>query len=270
MAVPAKRLAKRPAGRASGTGLMRGLALALALGLFGLAAPAAAQGMLCPALPARAPLPREAQPEYLADPGWQGGVAAVSQQLAATDVGRARLVFLGDSITASWFPLIYQQFYGHRSPLNLGVGGDFTQGMLWRLEHGQWPVALRPQAVVLLIGTNNAQYSNRPADIALGIAEVIRFINRQSPQTRILLVGLLPRGADASDPVRRVTEQVNVLIARCADQRSVFYSDAGTMLVDGQGRLPEQLAFDRLHLTMVGYAVLAAAMEPQIRRLLGE
>jgi lysophospholipase L1-like esterase len=229
-----------------------------------------AQGaMACAALPPRNPMPREARPEFLEEQNWRNRVAELSR-IAPADFARAQIVFLGDSITQGWFPAIWQQFYAHRSPLNLGVGGDFTQGLLWRLSQGgQWPANLRPRVAVLLIGTNNALYAQQPEDTALGIAEIVRLIRQRSPGTKVLVVGLLPRGADASDPNRRQNQRVNEMIARCADGQSVFYTDPGTMLLDGQGRLSDQIAFDRLHLTYVGYAELAAGLEPTIRSLLG-
>ena len=240
----------------------------LSLGLAPGAAQAQGAGLACPSLPPRAAMPRAARPEYLEEPFWRARVAELSQA-TRTDLSWANVAFLGDSITQGWVPLLFDQFYGHRGGVNLGVGGDFTQGMLWRLqEGGQWPASLRPKVAVLLIGTNNALF-NPPEDTALGVAEVVRLIRRLSPATKVLLVGLLPRGPDASDPARRVNAQVNALVARCADNQAVFYTDPGSMMVDGQGRLSDQIAFDRLHLTMVGYAMLGAGLEPSIRYLLG-
>ncbi|MCQ4159163.1 GDSL-type esterase/lipase family protein [Roseomonas sp. GC11] len=246
-----------------------GLMALLSLGVALLAGGGAAWAQpACPTLPARSPMPREATPDYLAEPSWRGRVAELDRQIAATDMARVQTVFLGDSLVQGWFPAIFQQFYAHRAAANLGVGGDFTQGLLARLAQGHWPASLRPRLAVILIGTNNLQYGGAPADVALGIAEAVRFIRARSPQTRILLVGLLPRGDTAAEPLRRGIEQVNALIARCADQSHVFFSDAGTLLVDGQGRLSRDIAFDSLHLTMVGYALLSAGLEAQIRQIL--
>ena len=241
-----------------------------ALGLvLGLTAGSAVAAPGCPAIPRPANLPREAQAEAMEFPGWRGRVAEIDQYLARIDRSQAELVFLGDSLTQSWEPTMYAQFFGHRRAVNLGVFGDFTQGMLYRLRAGQWG-NLRPKLVVLLIGTNNSAAGSRPEDTALGVAEVIRFIHGQSPRTRILLVGTLPRGADRNDPVRAVNARLNALIARCADGRSTVYIEPGPLLVMPDGQLTEHVAFDRLHLTMVGYAILGAAIAPQINRMLAE
>ena len=239
------------------------------LGLLGaaLAWPAlAAPG--CPAIPARNPAPREARAENIDIADWRGRVAQLDQQLQRVNRNAANLVFLGDSLTQGWEPTMFAQFFGHRRTLNLGVSGDFTQGMLWRLQAGQWGT-MRPGLVVLMIGTNNAQAGGTAEDIALGIAEIIRFIHGRSPGTRILLLGLLPRGADASDPFRQVNQRVNQLIQRCADGRATIYLDVGGLMVSADGRLSEQIAFDRLHLTMVGYAILGAAIAPTVQAVLG-
>ncbi|MBP0494785.1 GDSL family lipase [Roseomonas sp. SG15] len=225
--------------------------------------------LACPSLPARLPMPREAKPEQLTDPYWRARTAELSR-VAGRGLGYAQTIFLGDSITQSWDPPIWETYFGSRGAVNFGVGGDFVQGLLWRLqEGGQWPATLRPRAAVLLIGTNNASYNSPPEDTALGIAEVIRVIRRRSPGTRILLLGLLPRGADASDPARQINQRVNALIAPCADNRSVFYADLGHVLVDQAGRALPGVFVDGLHLTPNGYARLVAVLEPQIANMVG-
>lgn len=240
--------------------------LALLAGL--VAGPALAQ-TACPSLPPRADLPADAVPATVPGPWWQPRVQELDRILASTDLSRVRLLFLGDSITQAWFPLIFQQFYGTRGALNMGVGTDMTQGLLWRLNRSPLGAALKPEVVVLLIGTNNA-HNPDAAQVALGVAENIRLIRQRSPRSRILLVGLLPRGATAQDPFRASITAINALIARCADNQHVFFADPGPMLLDGAGNLSDQIAYDRLHPTMVGYAILSAALEPQIRALLGK
>jgi lysophospholipase L1-like esterase len=213
-------------------------------------------------------MPAEAMPGTVPTPYWQPRVAELERIIASTDLSRVQLLFLGDSITQGWFPLIFQQFYGHRAALNLGVGTDATQGLLWRLARLPLGTTLRPKLVVMLIGTNNVPYS-RPEDVALGIAENIRLIRQKSPSSRILLVGILPRGGSVQDPARAALARVNALVSRCADNRSIFYTEPGPMFLDGAGRLSDQIAFDYLHPTMVGYAILSAGLEPQIHALLG-
>ena len=244
---------------------MRIFWLALAL----LLSPAAGRAAeLCAGLPTRQSAPREVRPEPQGDPGWQVRVAELERQALGPEAAAAQMLFLGDSLVQGWAPLIFEHFYGDRAALNYGVSGDTTQSLLWRLARLPLGGTLRPRLAVVLVGTNNTAAGSRPEDTALGIAEVVRTIRRRSPQTRVLLVGLLPRGGLPTEPMRVANERVNALVAGCADGQTVFYTAPGSMVVDRAGRLSDQVAYDYLHLTWLGYGILSAALEPQIRRLL--
>ena len=222
----------------------------------------------CPALPARQPMPQEARPQSLAVPELRERSAPLSAQLSGQDLGAHRIVFLGDSITQGWDLGLWSMFWGEWSPLNLGLWGDRTQDVLWRLDHGQWPPSLKPDLVVLLIGTNNADQGSRPEDTALGIAEIIRVLHTRSPDSKILLLGIPPRGEDATSPERLVNARVNELIRRCGDDRRVIYLDPGRAMVDAAGHLSTHVMADRLHPTSLGYAILGGAIDARIRQLM--
>lgn len=249
------------------------LALVLALGLaptlaLALARTAAAAPAACPALPPRAPMPIEATPGIVEIPEWRERVALQNRQLAERDLSAVRLVFIGDSITESWEPTMWRLFWGGLSPLNLGQSGDLTQGVLWRLNHGQWGADLKPEVAVVLIGTNNAGWNSRPEDTALGIAEILRFIRDRSPRTKVLLLGILPRGGDASAPERAINQRVNALIKRCADGENIVYLDPGSLMIDKDGRLSDTVMYDLLHPTMVGYAILGGRIADRIHQMM--
>jgi len=245
--------------------LLTSLAAALALAVSASCA-VAAPG--CSALPPRTPMPVEATPSAVDIPEWRERTALLSGQLAGKDLSAVRLVFIGDSITQGWEPTMWSLFWGGRSPLNLGLWGDLTQGVLWRLHNGQWSTSLKPELAVLLIGTNNAGWKSRPEDTALGVAEIIRFIQSRSPKTKVLVLGILPRGPDASAPERAINDRVNALIRQCADDQSVVYLDPGRIMIDSNGRLSDSVMFDLLHPTMVGYAILGARIEDKIRQMM--
>jgi lysophospholipase L1-like esterase len=214
-------------------------------------------------------MPYAATPAVLEYKAWAPLVAGLDAKLPSLELGTRRLVFVGDSITAGWDPAVFSQYYGTRAPLLLGIIGDATSGVLQRLP-GEWG-PLRPRLVVLLIGTNNTQWlPGSPADVALGIAEIVRLIHARSSGTRILILGILPRGATPAEPLRAVNSAVNALIAKCADGDTVFYADPGPALLDAAGGLSREVSFDTLHLTPLGYAKLAAAIEPQVKAIMGE
>lgn len=226
---------------------------------------AAAPAFACPALPPRTPMPPAAQAAPLDNPLWHDFVNQVDRAAAAVDRDRVQLVFLGDSITAAWDPAVFARLFGQWRTLNLGVPGDYTQGMLWRLDR-QW-AGLRPRVAVLLIGTNNAGVTP-PADTALGIAEVIRLIQARSPATRVLLLAILPHGERPEGPLRAINAQVNRLVAACADGRRVVFLDAGPALLAADGTLKPGAAPDGLHPSPEGYALLGTVIAPTVARMM--
>ncbi len=245
---------------------LRGLAWGLAWGLACL--PAWAAGT-CPAIPRRSPMPMEAVPTELPWSNWPEQVAAIHDHLPGLDLPTRRLVFVGDSITAGWDPGVFGQYYGHRAPLLLGVIGDGTQGVLQRLPAEWGP--MRPRLAILLIGTNNiGAGGSTPENVALGVAEIVRLIHTRSSGTRVLILGVLPRGADPSDPLRTANAKLNAIIAHCADGQTTFFLDIGSALLDPAGRLSNDVSFDFLHFTPAGYALIAAALEPEVKRIMGE
>ncbi len=132
-------------------------------------------------------------------PWWKERHEAILQQIKShTD---AKLLWIGDSITNNFdktklpdenFQPTWQEFYEPRKALNLGFSGDTTGNVLWRLQHGEID-GLHPKAVVLLIGTNNTGYAHESAaETEVGIDAVIVELEHRLPQSKILLLGLLP------------------------------------------------------------------------------
>jgi lysophospholipase L1-like esterase len=176
------------------------------------------------------------------------------------------VVFFGDSLTEGWDPRIWQQQLAPRGVLNAGVSGDRTDHLLWRLEHGSLG-GPPPKAVILLIGTNDLGSGRSPEATADGISTNLALLRGRLPDTRILLLGLLPREEDPNSALRRAVERVNAIIRSCADHEHVFYAEIGNVLLDDSGRLDPAISPDHLHLTGRGYALLTAQLGPALDRL---
>ncbi len=222
--------------------------------------------------PPPGPAPLETQPAQLLDPNWQARVSALDNVMARTDLTQVRTLFLGDSITEAWPPGIFDHFYGTRAALNLGVRGDATQGLLWRISRLPLGTQLHPKLVVLLIGTNNLWPNVSISNVVLGIETVVAELHRKLPNSKILLLNLLPRGAMPNDPARQQVLEVNKGLATCSQAAGagVTLVDPGPVLLDGHGVLTKDIVFDGLHPSWLGYAMLGAVLEPTIRRELGD
>lgn len=183
------------------------------------------------------------------------------------------LVFLGDSITQQWETAgaeVWQQYYGARDVANLGIGGDETEHVLWRLDHGNWP-GIHPKAVVLLIGTNNVGNTggaHTAPMIAAGIEDVVERIRTASPETHVLLLAVFPRDPGPS-PMREVIADINARVQRLADGEWVRYRDLGPLFLETDGVLLPTIMPDFLHLSGEGYRRWAEAIEPDLVEWLG-
>jgi len=190
------------------------------------------------------------------------------------------IVLLGDSITHFWggepsgehvggrrtAPEVWDRFFGTRRVVNLGYGWDRTENVLWRLRHGEFE-HVSPKVVVVMIGTNNIPL-NTPVEIAAGIAAICDEIHQRSPASRILLLGIFPRG-EKPDANRATIDAVNQRIARFDGRDgAVTYLDIGDRFLAADRSISKDLMYDFLHPTAKGYEVWATAMEPTLTRLL--
>jgi lysophospholipase L1-like esterase len=177
-----------------------------------------------------------------------------------------RVLFLGDSLTQQFDRDVWREQMTPRGVLNAGVGGDRTEHLLWRLEHGN--LAGPPPAVILLIGTNDLGHGRPPEIAAEGIRANLLYLRQHLPDARILLLGLWPRGPSPEAPLRRGTVAVNRMIASCGDGRAIVYAEIGGVLLDREGMLTPAVSPDLLHFDHEGYARLAPPLDGLIDRLL--
>jgi beta-glucosidase len=185
--------------------------------------------------------------------------------------GNVDLIFIGDSITQGWENAgksVWAEFYGHRNAVNLGIGGDRTQHVLWRLDHGNID-GISPKLAVLMIGTNNSG-SNTPEQIAEGVKAIVEKLRAKLPTTKVLVLAIFPRGQTKDDPRRKVNEAANALIQKLADNQWVFYLDIGPKFLAPDGTLSREVMPDLLHLNEQSYRIWAEAIEPMVKRLMGE
>jgi beta-glucosidase len=185
--------------------------------------------------------------------------------------GKIDLIFVGDSITQGWEESgkrVWQKFYGHRNAANLGIGGDRTQHVLWRLENGNID-GIQPKLAVVMIGTNNS-LDNTPEEIFAGNRAIVNKLRHALPDTNILLLAIFPLGQDGNNKLRQVTEKANALIAKLADGKKIYFLDIGDKFLQDDGTLTREVMPDLLHPSEKGYEIWAGSIEPSVKKLLGE
>ena len=200
--------------------------------------------------------------------GWMNRHESFNQRVAK---GKVDLVLIGDSITHGWEgkgKSVWEKFYGKRNAVNLGIGGDRTQHVMWRLDNGNVK-GISPKVAVVMIGTNNSG-NNSPEEIADGLAAITKQLRKKLPKTKVLLLGIFPRGANKDDGRRQVNEKANAIFKKLADGNDVHYLDIGAKFLEPDGTLTRKIMPDLLHLSVKGYTIWAESIEPTLKKLMGE
>ena len=186
--------------------------------------------------------------------------------------GNIDLLFIGESLTSYWEReglQIWEEYYGERVAVNIGVGGDRTENVLWRLQNGNVD-GLHPKVTVLKIGTNNTGSNwHEPGEILEGIYAVIELIFQKMPDTQLIVMGILPRSSTFSYRRAKIA-QVNQVLVNLQKRENIHHIDIGHKYLLDDGSIPQDLMYDFLHLTEEGYRIWAEALEPLIDELLGE
>ncbi len=186
--------------------------------------------------------------------------------------GNVDLLLIGDSITQGWEGAgkeAWAKYYGKRNAVNLGIGGDRTQHVLWRLDHGNIE-GISPKLAVLMIGTNNSNGTDNTAEeIGEGIQAIVKKLRAKLPQTKVLILAVFPRG-EKPNPQREKNAKASEIAAKLADNDMVFFQDIGDKFLAADGVLTKEIMPDYLHLSPQGYEIWAAAIEPNVAKLMGE
>jgi beta-glucosidase len=184
---------------------------------------------------------------------------------------KAEVIFVGDSITQGWEgegKEVWAKFYNSRNAVNLGIGGDRTQHVLWRLDHGNLD-GLKPKAAVVMIGTNNSNGDdNTPGQIADGVTAIVRKLREKLPNMKILLLPIFPRGENFNNQRGKIL-QVNQVLQKLADEKNIFWVDFGHKFVTEDGLITREMMPDYLHLTPKAYGIWADSIEPRLKQVLG-
>lgn len=231
------------------------------------------------------PMPRQ---EY-----WQVREAEIARLLGkGKELSRYKLVFIGDSITDFWQMHedlwvkskwhggdVWDQTFGGSDPayyaLNLGISGDRTEHMLFRLTPksagGQGELEapdLTPDYLVIMAGINNSWAPEpKTADaIFAGVEAVVKLAHQQKPKARIILQSILPTldPVKNRDIVQPVNERLSALVQSPELSASLVYLDLYPAFLDAGGKQRPELFVDGLHPSLEGYRIWRDELVPAI------
>ena len=176
---------------------------------------------------------------------WRTEHSSLSQKSQTTEPS---LVFYGDSITKGMSEgNALKKAFGN-SAENFGIIGDSTQHLLWRLQNGEANFKKPPEKGVLLIGANNVGHQSND-DIVKGILADLKEAQKRMPDTKWLVLGVLPQGRNANDPRRAEIKDINEKLAQALKgMPNVQFFDAGPAMLEKDGSMSDRVWWrDGLH-----------------------
>jgi lysophospholipase L1-like esterase len=193
---------------------------------------------------------------------WNGNCKRIDNDIEKMN-GKIDVAFVGDSITARWRGgENWEKHWGRYKAVNMGIGGDQTQHVLWRIQNGDLD-GYKAKLFVVMIGTNNMWGRDAdPAHAAAGVKAVIDLIQSKQPQAKILLMSILPTG-EKPNPGREKRAEVNKRISKFAGG-SVEYVDVWDKFLERDDTISKEVMHDFLHLAPKGYDIWAEAIADKV------
>ena len=222
-------------------------------------------------------------PAAAAKPRHEAWLDAQRKRDARLRDGNVDVLLIGDSITAGWsrHPELIKKCFGDLHAVNLGHPADKTENILWRLQDHFFE-KVNPGVAVIMAGTNNSNHEEyTPEQIAGGVRAIVAEIRKKLPQTKILLLGIFPRGSQGQrieikqgrtaagmNPQWAKIDAVNRMLAAFVDGREVVYLNINREFLNEKGELPVDVMPDLLHPNERGYEIWGRTMQPVVREMI--
>jgi len=173
------------------------------------------------------------------------------------------VVFYGDSLMQGWDPEIWTHEFDKYGSVNFGINGDKVENNLFRMVNGELD-PLHPEMLVIMIGGNNLLSEPHTNDeIVYGIFTILQTLNERLPNTKILLLGMIPSNMGPEYWDRKLA--INNDLAFMANNQTVYYLGMWDEFLEGSpgyGYVDLDIYPDGIHLSKRGYQIYADALRP--------
>ena len=185
------------------------------------------------------------------------------------DVKKAKVIFMGNSITSNWYRFHKEFFELHEGYLCRGISGQVTAQMLARFRSDV--INLRPDTVVILAGTNDLAMNQGYVSIEHVFENIVSMTELALHNgIDVVLCSVLPADrytwsweVESSRVISSIKE-VNAKIKAYAKKQGLRYADYYSEMVDENFALKKEYQQDPVHPNVEGYLV----MEKVIRQVL--
>ena len=195
-------------------------------------------------------------------------------------IGNNKIVFLGNSITYGMRN--YEKVFNVNNIVNRGISGDYTEGVLSRLDE---IIYYKPIAVFLLIGLNDFFDDNTlrpkrtPVNIGKNIISIAKTIKKGSPDSKIYIQTIMPINnkqyledkpyveflwPEYSPSINEQVIELNNFIIRNEDFEII---DLHPSFLNSSGSMKRNLSRDGVHLNQNGYKTWIKQLIPYMNSL---
>lgn len=164
----------------------------------------------------------------------------------------------GDSITRglAYDKRVWNKYFGGWAAAPMGVGGNVIEQLGWRIMSGNERPAKPPKCIALLIGVNNSPVNFQQA--AGRLEELLRWLQRAYPSTKLILMALLPATRGHNNP-----KTANPILRQVANRLNITFAECGQSMNPMDTRLYK----DQLHPTSGGYEVVLPCLKKAVESL---
>jgi len=194
--------------------------------------------------------------------------------------GTVDILLLGDSITQQWGSLLdnkplnaaWQKLFGKYKTINLGIGGEKSQNLLWRLDHGGVE-GIDPKVVIVLIGNNNMFFAGETGveAAAKGVQMCVTNAREKFPKADVIAVKIFPAHGPGNafyENIKKTNAALDAL--KLHSDPKVQVLDISAEMVEADGSLKKNLFTpDNIHLSQEdGYEFFAVKLKPLVEKIL--
>ena len=172
------------------------------------------------------------------------------------------IIFLGDSITdfGRW-----SEMFQNINIKNRGIRADRTDGVLERLDE---VVSSLPGKVFIMIGVNDLIRKRKISEIISNYDNILKFIQKKSPQTEIFVQSVLPVNEDIRHRLGQARNddviRLNADLKELCTKYGINFIDLFPLFSNDDDKLKEEYTLDGLHPNGKGYLVWKSAIEKYV------
>ena len=177
----------------------------------------------------------------------------------------SEILLLGDSIIRGLtrYEKVWENYFP--SAINLGIGGDKTQNVLWRMRNLR--LSHNIKFVIVHCGTNNIDL-NSADDIANALIQIAKKVYIYNPDVKVVLSSILPRDNNISIRRNKIIKTNNILKDACKVSNNVYYFQHDHDWLHKDGNLNANYYYvDNLHLSKDGNRKFAQEIKRMIQTI---